>query len=269
MQQFFSIFARILGGSYVYYFVIAGGAFTIFYVLFRQRAVGNKIQKKQAGRKDFLREILHSVQSTFVMTLITVAVQFTGIRKYTLIYDDWTRYGALYFFGSVALALIIHDTYFYWTHRLMHHPSLFKRIHLLHHKSVSPSPWTSYSFHFLEAIVEGSVTVVLAFVLPMHPLAIALFILSGFLINVYGHLGYEIMPLGLRKSFLFEIINTSTHHNLHHSKFKGNYGLYFRVWDRLMGTENPDYVRQYDQIQAQRIEHIKNNTGYISSMNGK
>ncbi|MHA4894836.1 sterol desaturase family protein [Pedobacter sp. PWIIR3] len=48
-------------------------------------------------------------------------------------------------------------------------------------------------------------------------------------------------------------MNTSIHHNLHHSKFKGNYGLYFRFWDRLMGTENPNYVKEYDRIQNQRF----------------
>ncbi|RZK51397.1 MAG: fatty acid hydroxylase family protein, partial [Pedobacter sp.] len=89
--------------------------------------------------------------------------------------------------------------------------------------------------------------------LPMHKLAIILFVLVGFIINVYGHLGYETAPKWLRKSFLFEIINTSVHHNLHHSKFNGNYGLYFRLWDRLCKTENPDYVQEYDRIQANRF----------------
>lgn len=80
-----------------------------------------------------------------------------------------------------------------------------------------------------------------------------MFILGGFLINVYGHLGYEIAPKWFRYSVLFQILNTSTHHNLHHSKFKGNYGLYSRFWDRVMKTENPDYVKYYDQIQEKRF----------------
>jgi sterol desaturase/sphingolipid hydroxylase (fatty acid hydroxylase superfamily) len=155
--------------------------------------------------------------------------------------------------ASVALSLIIHDTYFYWIHRLLHHPVLFRHAHLVHHKSTNPSPWASYSFHLLESVLEGGILVVVAFALPIHPLALVLFIISGFIINVYGHLGYEIMPKGLRNSIWFEIINTSVHHNLHHSKFKGNYGLYFRVWDRLMGTEHPDYIKEYDRVQRNRF----------------
>lgn len=37
---------------------------------------------------------------------------------------------------------------------------------------------------------------------------------------------------------------------MHHSKFKENYGLCFRVWDRLTGTENPDYDKEYDRIES-------------------
>ncbi|MFA6249390.1 MAG: sterol desaturase family protein, partial [Mucilaginibacter sp.] len=104
-----------------------------------------------------------------------------------------------------------------------------------------------------EAWTEGGVLILLAFVLPMHQLTIILFTISGFIINVYGHLGYEIAPRRLRNSIWFEVFNTSTYHNIHHSKFKGNYGLYFRVWDRLMKTEHPDYVKEYDAIQQKRF----------------
>lgn len=87
----------------------------------------------------------------------------------------------------------------------------------------------------------------------MHRLAIEMFVLSSFTINVYGHLGYEVAPKWFRNSILFEVLNTSVHHNLHHHKFKGNYGLYFRVWDRLLKTEYPDYVKEYDRIQQNRF----------------
>jgi len=239
--------------SLCYYFIIAGMAFLLFYVLFKGRFSKNKIQEKKATRKDFIREILHSVQSAAIMSAISVAVLFTSVRTHTLVYLDVNTYGILYLIFSVPAALIIHDTYFYWMHRLLHHPAIFKYAHLQHHRSTNPSPWASYSFHFLEAITEGAIMPILVFILPMHPIAITLFILSGFLINVYGHLGYEIMPLGFRHTLAFQIFNTSVHHNLHHSRFKGNYGLYFRIWDRIMGTENPDYVKNYDRVQNQRV----------------
>jgi len=235
------------------YYLIAGTAFFLFYRILSSSLHRNKIQERKADRKDFRREVLNSSASALILASIAVISCSKWVQPYTLIYTDISEYPIWWVPVSVALCLIIHDTYFYWMHRLMHHPAIFRHTHLLHHKSTNPTPLASYSFHILEAIAEGAIVLLLVFVLPLHPLSISLFALSSLLINVYGHLGYEIAPKWLRHSFLFEIINTSTHHNLHHSKFKGNYGLYFRIWDRLMKTENPDYVKIYDQIQKKRF----------------
>ena len=235
------------------YFVIAGIFFVVFYLLFPKSLLRNKIQSRLAGKADFLREILHSSISSVMLAITAIIALSDFLRPYTFIYTDLHAYPLWWIPVSLVLTLIVHDAYFYWMHRILHHKKLFKVTHLVHHQSTNPSPWTSYSFHFLEAIAEGAVVILLVFTMPLHPLTIGLFALSSFVINVYGHLGYEIMPKGFRKTFLFEIINTSTFHNLHHQKFKGNYGLYLRVWDRLMGTEHPDYVKNYDQLQKKRF----------------
>lgn len=253
MHSIIEIIIRIISVSAIRYFVIAGLPFLLFYKLFTSYFTKSKIQDKQASRKDFIREILHSMQTTLVFTAVAMIVLFTPLKQHTLIYDKLTDFPIWWVPVSLVLSLIIHDTYFYWMHRLLHHKKIFRLTHLVHHKSINPSPWASYSFHFLEAWTEGGVLILLAFVLPMHTLTIGLFTVAGFIINVYGHLGYEIAPRRLRNSILFEVFNTSTYHNLHHSKFKGNYGLYFRVWDRLMKTEHPDYVKEYDLIQQKRF----------------
>ena len=252
MDQLAVIFSQIFTVTTLRYFLLAGIPFLVFYLLLPSRFQKRKIQPGKASRKDFRREILQSVLSSAVFTAIAVAVLYSPLRAYTLIYDDIHSYPTWYIGVSLALSLIVHDTYFYWMHRLLHNKKLFRWTHLTHHKSVNPSPWTSYSFHFLEAITEGLIVLIIAVVMPLHPLTVILFTIASFIINVYGHLGYEIMPRWIRRTWLFGIINTSVHHNLHHRKFDGNYGLYFRTWDRLMGTEHPDYVKEYDRIQAQR-----------------
>lgn len=253
MEQLTNFFLAIFNATAIRYFVIAGLPFLLFYVWRAERFRRLKIQERLASRKDFLREIAHSLGTTAVFAVIGVLVLYTPFRQYTLIYDNLTDFPIWYIPVSLVLSLIFHDTYFYWLHRLLHHERIFRYVHLVHHKSVNPSPWTSYSFHFLESVAEGAVLIVLVLVLPMHPLTAILFTLISFMINVYGHLGFEIAPRSFRNTKLFEVLSTSVHHNLHHSRFKGNYGLYFRVWDRLMGTEHPDYVKEYDRIQAQRF----------------
>jgi len=253
MSETIEILAYILGLTLFRYFIIAGVAFLLCYLLLSKKLENSKIQKRTVKKKNIGSEIMHSSQTALVFTAITFAVLFTPLKQHTLIYENTADYSYWWMGVSTLLALVIHDTYFYWMHRLLHNKRIYRYTHAVHHRSTNPSPWASYSFHILEAVAEGLVLIVIVFVIPMHITAIALFTVIGLAINVYGHLGYEIAPRVLRKTFLFKVINTSVHHNLHHSRFHGNYGLYFRFWDRLMKTEIPDYEDQYDVIQQKRF----------------
>lgn len=242
----FSIF------SIAKYFFVTLPLFVIFYLAGKDYFKSNKIQKKEATRKDFIREIGNSAASSVVMTIVFVLVIFTPVREITAF--SKLHFSIVRILLTVLGALVIHDTYFYWMHRLMHHhPLIFKHIHLTHHRSVNPSPFTSYSFHFLEAIAEAMVIPIIMLILPTNVFTIWIFLSASFCINVYGHLGYEIMPLWFRKTQMFNFFNTSVYHNLHHSHFKGNYGLYFRFWDKIMKTENQDYTKKYDAVQEMRL----------------
>lgn len=260
MENNWQFFAPVLGNLFRY-FIFAGLPFLVFYILFPEKFTTNKIQVKLAQYKDFVREILHSVQSSFVIGGIIALFLFTPLRSYTQIYENTADFSVWWIPLSILIALVVHDTYFYWMHRTVHKPALYKSVHLLHHKSVNPSPWASYSFHIFEAVAEALVIPFILCLIPMHPIALGVFGLMSFAINVYGHLGYEVMPRWFRSSWLFEVVNTSVYHNMHHEKFVGNYGLYFRVWDRLMKTENPNYVKEYDAIQARRFGETKAYTG--------
>jgi sterol desaturase/sphingolipid hydroxylase (fatty acid hydroxylase superfamily) len=239
--------------GFIRYFLLAGIPFLIIYILYPQAFTKNKIQSKFALRKDFIREILHSMQTNLIIAGVILLILKTPLLSYTQVYADISARSLWWIPASVLLALMVHDTYFYWMHRIVHHPVLFKHIHKLHHKSINPSPWASYSFHFFEGILEAMAAPIILLLVPLHPLALIIFGPLALSINVYGHLGYEILPKWFRYSFLFEIFTSSVHHNMHHSIFKANYGLYFRFWDRFMGTEHPDYVKEYDRIQERRF----------------
>ncbi|MCB0509839.1 MAG: sterol desaturase family protein [Bacteroidetes bacterium] len=237
------------------YFLIAGLAFSTFYVLFSKKMELRKIQKGNASHKDFWREIWYSMQTNLVFVLTALLILFGPIKEHTKIYENMNDYPLWYLPLSLVLALIIHDSYFYWMHRTLHKSWLYKNFHRVHHLSTNPSPWASFSFHLGEAFLESLIVLLVVFLIPIHPWMLFGFTFASLIINVYGHLGYEIAPSWYRRSFLFEIFNSSVHHNMHHQYFEGNYGLYFRIWDRLMGTENPNYLQEYNKIQKQRFEN--------------
>ena len=253
MKEATEVITSIFIVQVIRYFILAGVPFFLVYIWFKKWFAKSKIQKRDAAKADFVREVLHSLQSTFVLSIIGYIVLATPLKNYTQVYTDINEYPLWWIGVSLVLSLIIHDTYFYWMHRTLHHKAIFKYTHLLHHKSTNPSPWTSYSFHFFEAWTEGAILLIIAMVIPIHTITIMLFTVSSFIINVYGHLGHEVAPRWFRNSFLFKIVNTSVYHNIHHTRFKGNYGLYFRLWDRVLKTEHPDYVKDYDRIQETRF----------------
>lgn len=230
------------------YLFVAGPAFLIFYVLFRRKFAFLKIQPVFPKSRDYYREVIHSFLTFIIFALIGVVLIHPAVKPYTQFYSHIPDYGWGYFGLSIVLALLIHDTYFYWTHRLMHHPRLFRLFHLTHHRSVNPSPWAAFAFNPLEALVEGSIIFVIAFLIPIHAYAMLAFLIFMTVYNVYGHLGYEIFPNWLVQSRLGQWLNTSTNHNQHHKYFKGNYGLYLRFWDELLHTTHPDYNRQLTEL---------------------
>ena len=80
------------------------------------------------------------------------------------------------------------------------------------------------------------------------PLSCTVFFVVSLVYNVYGHLGFEIYPKGFNKHWFGKWMNTSVSHNLHHQYFKGNYRLYFTIWDRLMGTMRADYDTSFENL---------------------
>lgn len=245
--------------SFVQYLFFAGLYYWICYFLFKKTLSKAKIQQKEITETDVRREIFHSTISSFIMTFMIYIVVHTPLKQYTNIFINISDYSLYWLIGSILIGLFIHDTYFYWLHRLLHNKRIFKHSHIVHHQSNNPTPFASYSFHYIEAIGEGLIIPFLFFIVPFHIISLYCFIILAFLINVYGHLGYEIAPKWFRTSFLFQVFNSSVYHNLHHSKFLGNYSLYFRFWDKIMGTENPYYTKIYDKIQEKRFNsNIRN-----------
>ena len=244
VRSWFFIFSIIV----LRYFLVAGLAFFIWYVVRKKKISFKKIQLRFPHSTDYKREILYSCITMFVFALVPYLILNTGIRKYTLFYTGIDTYGRIWFWSAFVVMLVLHDAYFYFTHRLIHHPKLFKTVHLLHHKSTNPSPWAAFAFHPLEALVEIGIVVLFVFCLPLSFYHLFFFFLVMMLYNVYGHLGWELYPKGFNKTKIGRWVNTSVNHNQHHQFFKGNYGLYFLWWDRWFKTIRADYDEHFRKV---------------------
>lgn len=156
---------------------------------------------------------------------------------WTRIYTDPGAYGWWWLPGSVLAYLLVHDTYFYWTHRWMHAPRLFARIHKVHHDSRPPTAWAAMSFHPWESLIGAALIPALTFVIPVHVAALGLVLALMTVFGVTNHMGWELFPRALLNGPFGKLVITASHHHRHHQDYRCNYGLYFRHWDRLCGTD--------------------------------
>jgi sterol desaturase/sphingolipid hydroxylase (fatty acid hydroxylase superfamily) len=234
------------------YTLFAGVAWLLGYVFFHRRWFHRKIIARMPQSSDVWREARYSALSVAVFSIVA-AITLVAIKHgWTQMYWRIDKRGWLWFCLSIAAAVFLHDAYFYWTHRLMHHPRLFRVFHRAHHLSRNPSPWASYAFSAPEALVQVAIFPMTIMLIPIHPVAFGIYTIWQILFNVVGHTGYEYSPAGLMDSWLGYFLNTPTNHVMHHEKMRGNYGLYFNFWDRLMGTNHEDYERRFREITARR-----------------
>jgi sterol desaturase/sphingolipid hydroxylase (fatty acid hydroxylase superfamily) len=223
------------------YAIPAGIAFGVFWIWKWDALAHRRIQQRRPGRKAFSREQRYSIVTAAIFATVGFGVFQLAQAGVFELYRDVDRYGWPWWFASIAIAIVVHDTYFYWTHRAMHHPRLFRLVHRVHHLSTTPSPWAAYAFGPIEAVVAALIVPVVLALIPMHEGALFVFLLYMIVMNVIGHLGIELYPRWFARSRWTRWLSTSTHHNLHHRDFVGNYGLYFTWWDRVMGTQHADY----------------------------
>ena len=242
----------------LHFMLIAGGLFMVFYIWKKTKYLYLKIQQRFPSKKDVTREIKYSISTSIIFSVVIVLVMWASAEDITLIYRPIDKYGYGYFVFSIFLMILIHDAYFYWTHRLLHWKPLFKRVHVVHHMSLNPTPFSAYAFHPIEALVEVGIVPVIVFIVPYHYLALTIFSGYALVMNIMGHMGYEFFPKSFARNKAANWHNSATHHNMHHRYVKYNFGLYFNLWDRWMKTNHPKYEEVFEQVADQR-DAIKSN----------
>jgi sterol desaturase/sphingolipid hydroxylase (fatty acid hydroxylase superfamily) len=119
----------------------------------------------------------------------------------------------------------------------MHRPFWFLLAHAVHHESRPPTAWAAMSFHPLEALTGAVAIPALVFLIPIHIGGLAMVLMIMTIMGITNHMGWEIFPKFMVNRTLGSFLITATHHQKHHDKYRGNYGLYFRFWDKVCGTD--------------------------------
>src|SRR5436190_8196685 len=168
--KYFWIFSTFLVP--LLYMVVAAVFYFVFYVWGDNKYKGSKIQADGVAPSQIRRELICSSISLTIFAAVGFVVFLLYHNGYSQVYLNLWKYGVVYLFLSIAMMILFHDMYFYWTHRLLHLPGWYQKVHSVHHLSSNPSPFTSLAFHPVESVIQAAVLPLITVIIPAHPFAI-------------------------------------------------------------------------------------------------
>jgi sterol desaturase/sphingolipid hydroxylase (fatty acid hydroxylase superfamily) len=240
-ELFYSLF--LLGfyaASVVTYF-----AFGFAVTWMNDRNPERKIQKGRGSGKRRSAEIRQSLASMFSACLPLTIGLYVQEKGWALTPWDFNWWTALPLF---LLIMFLYDTWFYFIHRLLHTKWLYP-LHALHHKSVAPSVWSTYSEDVLDNFLLQGFTAVIVLIVPFPPAILIGQRVFEHFNGMFGHCGFEYFASSTAR-YPSPMLCT-TFHDQHHSSFRYNYGNYFSFWDRMLGTVSPDYDQRVKKTEAE------------------
>ena len=240
LATFAATYALMLVIIWARYGLVAGAVHWGVWQRDEARVPGVRLAGRPPTAKAMWREARTSAAVSLIYALPAAVLYAAYLGGGTALYAGAPQgvLGWLYVPVSVAIYLALHDAYFYWTHRLMHLPRFYAATHRTHHVSKQPTAWASFAFSPWEALISAWFVPALAFVIPIHIGAFLALLTIATACAVMNHAGHEVWPRAFLDGPIGRHLVTARHHNLHHTRFARNYGLYFRWWDRLCGTDD-------------------------------
>ncbi len=148
---------------------------------------------------------------------------------------------------------VLTSSHFYFVHRVLHWPPLYRRVHSVHHRNIHIGPWAGMSMHPVEHVIYLS-SVLVHFVVPSHPVILLVHLYSRSLGPAFSHSGFE--KALIKDKMFFEAADF--HHQLHHRFFECNYGTVDAPWDRWFGSFHDGSDEASARVREQRRRMYRN-----------
>ena len=158
----------------------------------------------------------------------------------------WTQ-NPIWFIALFFLTPMWISFHFYWIHRFLHWPPLYKIAHALHHRNTNIGPWSGLSMHPLEHLLFFS-SVLIHWVVSAHPIHILFHMQHQALTAATSHTGFE----GLLVKDKNALALGNFHHQMHHRYFECNYGNLEVPWDKMFGSYHDGTEQSHEQFLERR-----------------
>lgn len=208
-----------------------------------------KIQKRDPSHRpiDDIKSSMRQLSITSVCLAIGLYAQYRG---WTLVEPVALSWWSVPVFFVISLAL--HDTWFYWGHRILH-TKAFYRFHKPHHMTITPTVWSNDAGSSVDTLFAHSYYALVLFFVPIPPAVLLAHRIFDQVSAAVGHCGFE--HFASRTARRPWPMLCTLYHDQHHQYFVYNYANYFSFWDRLCGTVHPSYdarVEEFEHIYAEQ-----------------
>jgi len=141
--------------------------------------------------------------------------------------------------ASFLLLLVLHDFFYYWSHRAHHRIRILWAIHVTHHSSPRYNLSTALRQNITYPLVATWIFWLPLVLIGFDPITVIFVVAVNLFYQFFVHT-QMVKKLGA----LEWILNTPSHHRVHHGRnpqyIDRNYGGIFIIWDRLFGTFTPE-----------------------------
>jgi lathosterol oxidase len=239
-------------------FFIAGGLhFYLYYLRGQENLLRYDTRDLSKGKRFFLGSQLKDnifwtiISGVTIWTLYEVLFMWSYANNFIIhIFwkDDMFLFCLVFFFMFTWMSI-----HFYFIHRLLHLPILYKLFHSVHHRNTNIGPWSGISMHPIEHIFYFS-SVLIHFIIPSHPLHILFHLIVASQGAIIGHAGFDAIIFKKNK----KIALAHFYHQLHHRYFECNYGALEVPFDLWFGTFHDGTSKKEKHMRAKRFKIHKN-----------
>ncbi|XP_072179030.1 methylsterol monooxygenase 1-like [Diadema setosum] len=245
--QIATYFSAIL--HFISYFLICTPSFLFQFLPFMEKY---KIQREKpvtaANEWKCLRLILASqifIQAPFFVG----AYYFCELTNMPFSYEAMPRWYTI--LAQCFGCLVVEDTWHYFMHRALHHRSIYKYIHKIHHNFQSPFGMVAEYAHPLETMILGMGTMWGMLLFANHLIFLWVWMFVRLIETIDVHSGYDIP---LNPMHLIPFYGGAKFHDFHHMNFTGNYSSTFTWWDKIFGTDSQfnEYYKKKEEEELKK-----------------